>query len=327
MLFPLSSYWWAYLAFTAFISLLLALDLGVFNRTPHRVTLREATVWSVVWVVVALLFNWALWGYAGSLFPEATARQVALEFAAGYVVERALSFDNIFVFVVVFRYFAIPNAYQHRVLFFGIVGAFLFRGIFIALGSLLMQFHWVVIVFGVLLVITGVRMAFSSEESIEPDRNPVVRLMRRYLPVTAEITGPRFFERIGGVRHATPMLIALVFLELTDVVFAIDSVPAVFALTKEPFIVFTSNIFAILGLRAMYFMLAGAMDLFYLLKYGLSAILVFVGLKMTVFDGRWLPHVPLGWSLAIICALLAVAVVASIAFPKRPDPAAMPEVR
>jgi len=319
-LFPLAEYWWAYAGFTALISLLLALDLGVFNRRPHRVSIREATIWSVLWVLVALIFNWALWAYAGSLFSAEVATRVALEFAAGYLVERALSFDNIFVFVVVFRYFAIPHALQHRVLFFGIVGAFVFRGIFIALGSWLMQFHWVVLLFGVLLMFTGIRMALGSAESVAPEANPVVRLLRRYLPVTEEIQGPRFFVRSAGVLQATPLLIALVFLELTDIVFAIDSVPAVFALTREPFLVFTSNIFAILGLRAMYFMLAAAMDLFHLMKYGLAAILIFVGGKMTLFDGRWLPPVPLGWSLTIICGLLTVSVLASIFFPKRPSP-------
>jgi tellurite resistance protein TerC len=319
LLFPLAEYWWAYAAFTGFIVLLLALDLGVFNKNPHAVSIREATIWSAVWIAVALVFNWFLWAYAAMRFPADIARQVALEFAAGYVVERALSFDNIFVFVVVFRYFAIPARFQHRVLFFGIVGAFVFRGIFIALGSLLIQFHWVVVGFGVLLIFTGIRMAAGNDETIEPEKNPVVRLLRRTLPVATNVNEPHFLVRIGGVLHATPLLIALVFLELTDVVFAVDSVPAVFALTREPFLVFTSNIFAILGLRAMYFMLAGAMDRFYLLKYGLSAVLVFVGLKMTVFDGRWLPHIPLGWSLGVICIVLVLAIAGSLAFPRPVD--------
>lgn len=316
-LFPLDQYWWAYIAFTALISFLLALDLGVFNRTPHAVSIKEATIWSVVWTVVAMVFNWMIWAYSATKFPEAAARQVALEFAAGYVVERALSFDNIFIFVVVFRYFAIPPKYQHRVLFYGIVGAFIFRGIFIALGSLLMQFHWVVVIFGVLLIITGIRMVGSSNEEIEPEKNPFIRLLKRWLPVTAQIRGPQFLLRQHARTYATPLLIALVFLELTDIVFAIDSVPAVFALTKEPLLVFTSNIFAILGLRAMYFMLAGAMEKFHLLKYGLSAVLVFVGLKMTIFNGVWLPHISIGWSLTVICSILFISVVLSLAIRPR----------
>lgn len=297
----------------------MALDLGVFNRTPHAVSIKEATIWSVIWTIVALLFNWVIWAYSATKFPPAIANQVALEFAAGYVVERALSFDNIFIFVVVFNYFAIPARFQHRVLFYGIIGAFVFRGIFIALGSLLMQFHWVVVIFGVLLIITGIRMVGNSDEKIDPEKNPFIRLIRRWLPVTTEIQGPHFFLKRHGRWHATPLLIALVFLELTDIVFAIDSVPAVFALTKEPLLVFQSNIFAILGLRAMYFMLAGAMEKFHLLKYGLSAVLVFVGLKMTIFNGVWLPHISIGWSLGIICLILAISIVLSLAIKPRKE--------
>ncbi len=318
-LFPFDQYWWAYLAFTGLIIFLLALDLGVFNKTPHAVSIKEATIWTVVWSLVALLFNWSLWGYAAMKFPPDVARQVALEFAAGYVVERALSFDNIFIFIVVFNYFAIPPKYQHRVLFYGIIGAFVFRGIFIALGSVLMQFHWVVVIFGVLLIITGIRMVMGGDDKIEPEKNPFIKLLKRFVPVTTEIKGPDFFLKKGGRWHVTPLLIALLFLEMTDIVFAIDSVPAVFALTKEPLLVFTSNIFAILGLRAMYFMLAGAMELFYLLKYGLSAVLVFVGLKMTIFNGEWLPHVSIGWSLTVICLVLVISVVLSLVFPKKKE--------
>lgn len=317
-LFPFDQYWWAYLAFTGFITLLLALDLGVFNRNPHEVSIREATVWTVVWFVIALIFNGGLWAWTAATFGAAEGARLALEFAAGYLVERALSFDNIFIFVVVFNYFAIPARLQHRVLFFGIAGAFVFRGIFIALGSMLMQFHWVVVGFGVLLIITGVRMLGQSEQGVEPEKNPLIRLLRGFLPVTPSMHGERFFVRLAGRLSATPLLVALVFLEATDVVFAIDSVPAVFALTREPLIVFTSNIFAILGLRAMYFMLAGAMDQFHLLKYGLSIVLVFVGLKMTVLNGVWLPHVPIGWSLGIILGVLAASIAGSLVWPKRP---------
>jgi tellurite resistance protein TerC len=316
-LFPLAEYWWAYLAFTSLIALLLALDLGVFNRNPHVVSIREAVIWTVAWFVLAVIFNWAFWAYSAQRFGLADGQRMALEFAAGYLVERALSFDNIFIFVVVFNYFDVPAHLQHRVLFFGIAGAFLFRGIFIALGSLLMSFHWVVVGFGVLLIVTGIRMFGDTEQKIEPEHNPIIRLLRRFLPVTPRMHGERFAVRLDGRLHATPLLVALVFLEATDVVFAVDSVPAVFALTREPFIVFTSNIFAILGLRAMYFMLAGAMDQFHLLKYGLSVVLVFVGAKMTIFNGAWLPHVPIGWSLAVIFAVLTVSIAGSFLFPRQ----------
>lgn len=317
-MFPIAEYWWAYLAFTGLIIVLLALDLGVFNRTPHEVSLKESTIWTVVWFVVAGVFNWLFYLWAGTQVAPELAKQAGLEFAAGYLVERALSFDNIFIFVVVFNYFAVPAKFQHRVLFFGIVGAFVFRAIFVGLGAMLMSYHWVVMFFGVLLLYTGGKMAFGlGEESIEPERNPIIKLLRRFLPVTAEMDGERFFKRVDGVLHATPLLVGLLFLELTDIVFAIDSVPAIFALTKEPLVVFTSNIFAILGLRAMYFMLAGALDRFHLLKYGLAGVLIFVGLKMVWWNGVQAPHVPILWSLGVIGALLAGFVGLSLAIPPR----------
>ncbi len=326
LLFPFTEYWWAYFAFTALIALLLALDLGVFNKKAHVVSFKEATIWTIVWFLFAVAFNFGLWAWTRGLMGDVTARRVALEFAAGYVVERALSFDNIFIFVVVFRYFAVPLEYQHRVLFYGIVGAFFFRAIFISLGVLLLQFHWVVVIFGVLLIITGIRMLRGDEGEIHPEKNPVIRLLQKRFPVSARLHGRKFFAREHGVLCATPLLIALVFLEMTDIVFAIDSVPAVFALTREPLLVFTSNILAILGLRAMYFMLAGAMDKFYLLKFGLSTVLIFVGLKMTVFTGHILPEISVGWSLAIICVVLVVSIAASLLWP-RPDykPAVQPD--
>jgi tellurite resistance protein TerC len=319
ILFPFTEYWPAYLAFTVLIALFLALDLGVFHREPKPVSFREATLWSVVWIVLALLFNAGLYYYARSEFSPEVGRQVGLEFLSGYVVERALSIDNIFVFAVVFGYFTIPAAYQHRVLFYGILGAFGFRAIFVALGSVLMQYHWVVIFFGALLILTGIKMLLPQAPNIDLSQNWVLRLMRRWLPVTDKFEKDRFFVRKGGLFVATPMFAALGFLEMTDIVFALDSVPAIFALTKEPFLVFTSNIFAILGLRAMYFMLAGAMDRFYLLKYGLSAVLLFVGLKMvwlnSLYDGKF----PIGLSLAIITALLAVPTLLSIVLPRRTE--------
>lgn len=327
--FPFAEYWWMYVVFTALISVLLALDLGVFNKTPHAISIREATMWTIVWALLALAFNVGLYYYASWRLPtrehlmaipgfsaEAAARQIGLEFLAGYLIERALSFDNIFVFVVVFTYFQVPSKLQHRVLFYGIIGAFVFRAIFIGMGALLMRFHYVVIFFGVVLLVTGVRMAFGPESSVDPENNIVIKWMRRFLPVTTEGDGDKFFVRLNGVLHGTPLFVALVFLEITDVVFAVDSVPAVFAMTKEPLIVFTSNIFAILGLRAMYFMLAGAMDKFWLLKYGLSAVLVFVGLKMVWWNGVQAEKLPITLSLGVILMVLVVSVTASWMFPR-----------
>jgi tellurite resistance protein TerC len=328
-LFPFSDYWWFYLGFTGFVLLLLALDLGVFHRKAHAVSFREAAAWSVVWVTLALAFNFLLYQYALWKFPldprlmavpgfdpSGAAWRVALEFLTGYVVEKALSVDNIFVFVLVFSYFKVPAKYQHRVLFYGIVGALVFRAVFIALGSALMQYHWVVVLFGAFLILTGVKMMFTEEKGVEPDRNLLIRLFRRFVPTTRALEGQRFFVRQNGALHATPLFVALLFLEATDIIFAVDSVPAIFALTGEPLIVFTSNIFAILGLRALYFMLAGAIDKFHLLKYGLATVLVFVGLKMVWLNGLFGGKFPIGLSLGIIATVIATSVVASLLFPK-----------
>ena len=333
-LFPFAEYWWFYLAFTGLVLLLLALDLGVFHRQAHEVSFREAASWSVVWVGLALLFNYLLYQYALWKFPqdprlaslpgfdpEAAAWRVSLEFLAGYIVEKSLSVDNIFVFVLVFGYFAIPARYQHRVLFYGIAGALVFRAAFIAAGSALMRYHWVVVVFGVFLILTGVKMALTPEKGVEPERNLLIRLFRRFVPVTPTLHGQRFFVRLGGALHATPLFVALLFLEATDVIFPVDSVPAIFARTGAPPVVFTSNIFAILGLRALYFMLAGAVDKFHLLKYGLAAVLVFVGLKMVWLNDLFGGKFPVALSLGIISALVALSVVFSLLAPK-PQPAA-----
>ncbi|MGC4080904.1 MAG: TerC/Alx family metal homeostasis membrane protein [Vicinamibacterales bacterium] len=240
---------------------------------------------------------------------------VRLEFLAGYLVEKSLAVDNIFVFVLIFGYFAIPPLYQHRVLFYGIIGALLFRAGFIALGAALIQYHTVVLLFGAFLIITGIKMCIVPDKKLEPEKNPVVRLLRRFMPVTPLLHGQRFTALVGGRRHATPLLVALLVVEVSDIVFAVDSVPAIFAVSREPLIVFTSNVFAILGLRAMYFMLAGAVTRFHLLKYGLALILVFVGLKMVwlndLFDGAF----PIVWSLGIIGALLVSAIAASLWWP------------
>jgi len=327
-LFPLADYWWLYLSFTGFVLLLLALDLGVFHRKAHEVSFREATIWSVIWVVLALTFNYLLYRYALWKFPQdarliaipgfdpqLAARQVGLEFLTGYIVEKSLSVDNIFVFVIVFGYFAIPAIYQHRVLFYGIIGALVFRAIFIAMGSVLMQYHWVVILFGLFLIFTGIKMIWTSEKNVEPNKNPLIRLFHRFVPVTQELHGQSFFITVNGLWHATPLLVALLFLEMTDIIFAIDSVPAIFALTDEPLIVFTSNIFAILGLRAMYFMLAGAIDKFHMLKYGLAIVLIFVGLKMAWLNEWYGGKFPITLSLAIICSVIAASIILSLIFP------------
>jgi tellurite resistance protein TerC len=332
-LFPFADYWWFYLAFTGLVLLLLSLDLGIFHRRAHAVSFREATIWCTVWVTLALVFNYLLYQYALWKFPQdarllampgfdavTAARQVALEFLAGYVIEESLSVDNLFVFVVVFGYFAIPALYQHRVLFYGILGALIFRGLFIATGAVLIQYHAIIIIFGAFLIFTGIRIAFTPEKEPSPEKNPLIRLFRRFVPVIGELHGQRFFVRIKGVPHATPLFITLLFLEMTDVVFAVDSVPAIFAITREPLVVFTSNIFAILGLRSLYFLLARAVDKFHMLKYGLSAILVFVGLKMVWLNDWYGGKFPISISLGIICSALAIAITLSLLFPKVVEP-------
>lgn len=318
-LFPFTEYWWFYAAFLIFVLLMLALDLGVFNRKAHVVSIKEATIWSVVWVALALIFNFIFYQYSLSKFDAVIAQQAALEFLTGYIIEYSLSIDNIFVFVLVFSYFGIPAKYKHRVLFYGILGALLFRALFIALGSALMQFHWVIYLFGGFLIITGIKMMFSNSEEIEPEKNFLIRIFKKLMPVTHEIEGKDFFVRKAGILHATPLFIALLFLEATDIIFAVDSVPAIFSITTEPLIVFTSNIFAILGLRSMYFMLAGAIDKFYLLKYGLSVVLVFVGLKMVWLNDAFGGKFPISWSLGFILATIAISVVTSLLFPRKAE--------
>ncbi len=329
-LFPFAIYWPFYLGFLLLVFVLLAIDLGVFHRRAHTVSMREAAAWSVVWVTLALLFDLALYAFMRWHFPldarllsvpgfdpAAAAHETALEFLAGYVVEYSLSVDNIFVFVVVLSYFAVPAAYQHRVLFFGILGALVFRGIFIALGAALLQFEVVVWLFGAFLVFTGAKMMTGGDEGpVEPHERWVIRQFRRHFPVTGSFQGQSFFVRQEGRVHATPLFVCLLFLEMTDILFAVDSVPAIFGLTREPFVVFTSNVFAILGLRNLYFLLAGAVDKFHFLKYGLGVVLVFVGLKMTALNWLWNGHFPIGWSLGIIVGVIAVSIALSLLFPK-----------
>lgn len=293
---------WFWILFNLFVLGMLALDLGVFHRKAHAVSLREAGIWSAVWVALALAFNLGIYVYWGS--------RPAIEFLTGYVIEKSLSLDNVFVFAMIFGYFAVPAAYQHRVLFWGILGALAMRAALIGAGAyLIKQFHWVILVFGAFLVFTGVRMALQKEHGIHPERNPLVRLLRRLMPVTSEYRGGRFLVREQGRLWATPLLVVLLVVEASDLLFAIDSVPAIFAVTDNPFLVYTSNVFAILGLRSLYFLLAGVIERFRYLKLGLSALLVFVGLKMLLSE--WY-KVPIGASLAVIAGVLALSVLASL---------------
>ena len=298
---------------------MLALDLGVFHKNSHVVSFKEATLWSIVWMSLALLFNAGLYFYTLYKFPEnpALAKQVGLEFLTGYVIEKSLSIDNIFVFVVVFGFFAVPAKYQHRVLFYGIIGALAFRAIFIALGSVLMQYKSVVLVFGAFLIITGLKMMFQPEKEMDPSKNWLIRWLKKHIRVSDSLNADRFFVIKDGVRFATPLFIALIFMEFTDVIFAVDSVPAIFAITKEPLLVFTSNIFAILGLRSLYFLLAGVVDKFHLLKFGLALTLMFVGLKMVWLNELFGGHFPIGISLGVIAFFIGGSIIASLLFPKK----------
>ena len=291
-----------WIVFNIFVLGMLALDLGVFHRKAHTVSMKEAGIWSCVWISLALVFNlgvYYVWG-----------QDKAMEFLTGYVIEKSLSVDNLFVFLMIFQYFHTPAEYQHRILFWGIVGALILRAIFIATGAaLLSNFHWMIYVFGGFLVVTGIKMLLQGDEKIEPEQNPVVRLFQRLMPVTHEYHGQNFFVSKDGKRHATLMMLVLIVVETTDVIFAVDSIPAIFAITQDPFIVYTSNVFAILGLRALYFMLAGIMQMFVYLKVGLSFVLCFVGAKMLLVD---VYKIPIGASLAVIGGVLLLAVIASL---------------
>ena len=291
---------WA--GFILFVVAMLALDLGVFHRKAHSIGFREAGIWSAIWISLALVFNAWIWREFGA--------ERGVEFLAGYLVEKSLSIDNIFVFLVIFSSLAIPAAYQHRVLFWGILTALLLRaGMIFAGTALLARFHWLIYVFGAFLVVTGVKLYLSRNETPHPERSGVMRLARRWIPSTPRFDGPRFVTMENGRRVATPLLMALLLVEVTDVVFAVDSIPAIFAITTDPFIVFTSNIFAILGLRSLFFLLAGLIDKFRYLKVGLSAVLVFVGVKMTAVDVYKVPPV---LSLLVIASLLGASVIASL---------------
>ncbi len=313
-----NTWWW--IGFNALVLALLALDLGVLNRKAHAVSVREALGWSAMWVGLAVAF--------GIGVGQVMGRQAMLEFFAGYLVEEALSVDNLFVFILIFGYFRVPPELQHRVLFWGILGALVMRGTMIGAGALLLaRFHWVTYLFGAFLVYTGARMAFGGGGHVEPEANPVIRLVRRLFPVTTRFHGERFLVREplhpGGPARltATPLFVVLALVETTDIVFAVDSIPAVFGVTRDPFLVYTSNVFAILGLRSLYFVLAGVIGKFHLLKYGLSLVLAFVGVKMLLSELR---PIPIGASLATVAGVLAGSVLLSLVIPPKAPPPAAP---
>jgi tellurite resistance protein TerC len=296
---------WA--GFIAFVILMLALDLGVFNRKAHDISIKEALIWSAVWITLALIFNYGVYHFIG--------HEKGLEFLTGYLIEKALSVDNLFVFIMVFSMFGIEPKYQHKVLFWGILGALIMRAIFIFAGvALINRFHWIIYVFGAFLIYTGFKMLVHKEESLHPEKNPLVRLFKKIMPVTNELHGSRFFVRINHKTFATPLFVVLIIIEFTDLIFATDSIPAILAISHDPFIIFSSNVFAILGLRALYFALAGLTKYFAYLKYGLAIILVFVGIKMSI-AGFF--HFPIVASLLVILAILIIAVAVSLLFPPK----------
>jgi len=296
-----------WVSFNVFVLAMLVLDLGVFHRKAHVVTVREALGWTVVWITLAMIFNLLIYYYFG--------KDKALEFFTGYLIEKSLSVDNIFVIIIIFAYFQVPQAFQHKVLFWGILGALVMRIIFILVGvELIHRFHWLIYIFGAFLVITGIRMLTSGEIKIDPDKNPLIRFFRKFFPVTDSFEGDQFFVVKNGKRWITPLFLVVVIIETTDLIFAVDSIPAILAISEDAFIVYTSNVFAILGLRSLYFALAGIEKNFHYLKYALSAILVFVGVKMCIAD--WI-KIPVEMSLIIIAFVLMISVLMSFIFPKK----------
>lgn len=291
-----------WIIFNAFVLIMLALDLGVFHRKTHEISLRESLTWTFIWIFLALVFNAIIYSWKG--------RVQALEFFTGYLVEKSLSVDNIFVFLMIFTYFRIPPVYQHKVLFWGIIGALILRVIFIFAGvALIEKFHFTIYLFGALLIFSGYKMLQHNNTKIEPDKNPVIRFFKRFMPVTQELREDKFFVKTGGKRFATPLFLVLILIETTDVIFAVDSIPAILAITQDQFIVYTSNVFAILGLRSLYFALAGVVHRFWLLSYGLAVVLIFVGLKMILID---LYKIPIEWSLAFIALIISMSIVLSL---------------
>lgn len=309
---------WPWVGFNAFILAMLALDLGVFHRKSHVISLRESLTWTFAWVGLALVFNAGVWHFAGSA--------KALEFFTGYVIEKSLSVDNVFVFALLFSYFAVPPAHQHKVLFWGILGALVMRAVMIIVGAaLITRFTWVIYIFGAFLILTGIKMVLKREETMDPGSNPVVRWLKRFIAVTPDYRGDSFFVREHGVRMATPLFVVLVLVEFTDLVFAVDSIPAIFAVSKDPFIVYTSNVFAILGLRSLYFALAGVMDKFHYLKVGLGVVLAFVGVKMVLSHTAW--KIDTLVSLGLIVGILGISIVCSLLRPHRPGTELLSDAR
>ena len=303
---------WMWVVFIAFILVMLALDLFVFGgRKAHKLGFKEAAVWSLVWVTLALTFNGLLWWWLDATVGRAVADTKALEFLTGYLIEKSLSVDNIFVFLMIFGYFAVPTEYQRRVLIYGVMGAIVMRAVMIFAGTWLVnQFHWVIYLFGAFLVVTGIKMLIFADQSPDLGKNPVLRWMRGHLRITDAYHGEKFYVTRNGVRWFTPLFLVVVLIEATDLIFAVDSIPAVLAITTDPFIVFTSNIFAIMGLRALYFLLADVAERFHLLKYGLAMVLVFVGTKMLIVD---IYKVPIGIALGIVAIIIAASIFASLA--------------
>jgi len=290
-----------WILFNAFVLIMLALDLGVFHRKSHEVSTKEALIWTIVWVTLALIFNVILFYWKG--------QQQALEFFTGYLIEKALSVDNIFVFIMIFSYFQVPAKYQHKVLFWGILGALVMRAIFIFAGvALIEKFHFTIYIFGAILIYTGYKMFNHNQAKIDPEKNPVVRFFRKIMPVTPHMHDDKFFVRINGQRFATPLFLVLILIETTDLIFAVDSIPAILAITQDQFIVYTSNVFAILGLRSLYFALAGIVHRFWLLTYGLAIVLLFVGAKMLLID---VYKIPIAWSLLFIAITITGSVILS----------------
>jgi len=291
-----------WIIFNAFVLIMLALDLGVFHRKTHEISLRESLTWTFIWIFLALVFNAIIYFWRG--------REQALEFFTGYLVEKSLSVDNIFVFLMIFTYFRIPSIYQHKVLFWGIIGALILRVIFIFAGvALIEKFHFTIYLFGALLVFSGYQMFQHNNTKIDPDKNPVIRFFKRFMPVTPDLREDKFFVKTGGKRFATPLFLVLILIETTDVIFAVDSIPAILAITQDQFIVYTSNVFAILGLRSLYFALAGVVHRFWLLSYGLAVVLIFAGLKMMLIDFY---KIPIEWSLAFIALVITSSIILSL---------------
>ncbi len=293
---------YVWVGFIAFVLLLLTIDLGVFHRKSHEVKIKEALIWSAIWISLSLIFNYGVYVFLGKV--------KALEFLTGYLIEKSLSVDNLFVFIMLFSFFNVPPKYQHNVLFWGILGALIMRAIFIFTGvALISKFHWIIYIFGAFLVFTGIKMLFHKDEKIVPDKNPLVRLFKKFFPVSEQMHGSKFFVKLNSKTVATPLFIVLLVVEFTDLIFAVDSIPAILAISNDTFIIFTSNVFAILGLRALYFALAGITKYFYYLKYGLSAILVFVGVKMVIVGFY---KIPIVYSLLTILGILLISILASV---------------